>query len=77
VTGANTGPQITADDLHRLFRPFEWLSPDPAAPGDGLGLGLSIVQAILNAPRRGTVRRTQAGGGLDITVSFPPPGSRP
>lgn len=71
LTVANTGPDITADDLHRLFQPFERLSPDPAAPGDGLGLGLSIVQAIANAHDADLSATPKPGGGLDITVSFP------
>ena len=39
VTVVNTGPDITADDLHRLFQPFERFNPNPppAPPGDGLG----------------------------------------
>jgi signal transduction histidine kinase len=71
VTVANTGPHITTDDLHRLFQPFERLSPDPAAPGDGLGLGLSIVQAIANAHDAALSATPKPGGGLEITVSFP------
>jgi signal transduction histidine kinase len=76
VTVANTGPGITADDLHRLFQPFERLSPDPPAPGGGLGLGLSIVQAIANGHDATVSATPRPGGGLNITVSFPP-ASRP
>jgi Histidine kinase-, DNA gyrase B-, and HSP90-like ATPase len=75
LTVVNTGPDITADDLHRLFQPFERLSPDPP-PGDGLGLGLSIVQAIASAHGAAVSATPRPSGGLNITVSFPP-ASRP
>lgn len=39
----------------------------------GLGLGLSIVQAIAVAHDATLTTAPQPGGSLDVTVSFPPP----
>lgn len=68
---ANTGPTVPAGELDRLFQPFQRLSSSPRSLGDGLGLGLAIVQAIADAHSAIVVARVRAGGGLEIEVSFP------
>jgi signal transduction histidine kinase len=72
LTIANTGPVIRPDDLDRLYQPFQRLNPDRNGDRYGLGLGLSIVNAI--AAAHGATIATQAlpGGGLEIEVAFPP-----
>ena len=67
---ANTGPLIPACDVIHLFHPFRRLNSNPHAFGDGVGLGLTIVQAIANAHGAHIVPRARRGGGLDIQVSF-------
>jgi signal transduction histidine kinase len=67
---ANTGPRIPRGELARLFRPFERLDPR-AACGDGVGLGLAIVQAVADAHDACVTARARAGGGLGIDVAFP------
>jgi signal transduction histidine kinase len=47
----NSGPLVSADDIDRLFQPFQRLASERNSH-DGLGLGLSIVEAIAWAPRR-------------------------
>ena len=42
----NTGPVVPPDQLDRLLQPFQRLATDRAVNRDGVGLGLSIVQAI-------------------------------
>jgi signal transduction histidine kinase len=69
VTVANTGPVVTADEIEELFVPFRRLGTERTSPGDGLGLGLSIVKAIADA--HGVAVTPQAGGGLRIEVGFP------
>jgi len=75
----NTGPVIPPDQLGRLFRPFQRMSPArraPAGPGVGLGLGLAIVSAIAAAHGAELRAVTRTGGGLTIDVQFPAPAGR-
>ena len=68
---ANTGPLIPADELQRLFRPFQRLNANPRTLGDGAGLGLAIVHAIADAHTARLTARARTGGGLAIDVAFP------
>jgi signal transduction histidine kinase len=70
---ANSGPIIPPEEVERLFQPFQrgGLDRTVRPDGTGLGLGLSIVEAIATA-HGAIVRSTaQPGGGLDIEVVFP------
>ncbi len=68
----NTGPTLAADELERLFEPFQRLAGGRTAAGDGHhGLGLSIVRAIAIAHGATVSAEPQDGGGLAVTVSFP------
>jgi signal transduction histidine kinase len=71
LTIANTGPKIPADELERIFQPFQRLDPARTNNGRGLGLGLSIVQAIADAHDATITTQAQADGGLHIQISFP------
>jgi signal transduction histidine kinase len=69
---ANTGPLIAADEIDRLFEPFQRLGADRTAPGNERhGLGLSIVRAIATAHDAAVTAAPQPEGGLEVTVSFP------
>ena len=68
---ANTGPLVPANATDRLFRPFQRLGTDRTSRGEGLGLGLSIVQAIAQAHGASITARPQPGGGLLVDVTFP------
>ena len=70
---ANTGPVVAADDVKRLFQPFQRLA-HRTQHRNGHGLGLSIVTAI--AATHGAVLTTSARphGGLSIEVAFPTAG---
>ncbi|MHA6758230.1 response regulator transcription factor [Streptacidiphilus sp. PAMC 29251] len=46
---------------------------DPPVIETGLGLGLSIVQAIATAHDADLTATAEPGGGLTVTVGFPPP----
>jgi signal transduction histidine kinase len=67
---ANSGPQIPEERVKELFEPFRRLEGDRTSGGEGLGLGLSIVQAIANAHRASLITRTLADGGLEIELRF-------
>lgn len=72
LTVTNTGPMVAEDDIERLFRPFQRLGA--ARTGrrrDGLGLGLSIVEAIAKAHGAVLTTAPRSTGGLSITVAFP------
>jgi signal transduction histidine kinase len=73
LTIANSGPVIPADDLDRLFQPFQRRDSDRASQPDGHGLGLSIVRSIAAAHGAALSARTQPGGGLYVQVRFPQP----
>ena len=79
LTVANTGPAVAPGELHRLLEPFQrGNSGEPQNDaGLGLGLGLSIVQAIATAHDATLTTSPRPGGGLDVTVSFPPPKTSP
>jgi signal transduction histidine kinase len=69
LTVVNTGPPIGPEELTRAFRPFERLDAD-AAP-EGLGLGLTVVQAIADAHGALLDASTRQRGGLRVDVDFP------
>jgi signal transduction histidine kinase len=68
---ANTGPLIPGGELPRLFLPFQRFDGHPAQAGDGMGLGLAIVEAIATAHEALVNARARVAGGLEIDVSFP------
>jgi signal transduction histidine kinase len=69
---ANTGPTIPRDQVERLFEPFQRLQAGRTRSGGHHGLGLSIVRAIATAHGATVVAEPRDGGGLVVTVSFPP-----
>jgi signal transduction histidine kinase len=72
VEVSDTGIGIDPDRLSSIFRAFEQGGPDITARFGGLGLGLSIVQALAEA--HGATVRAASGGanqGATFTVSFP------
>src|SRR5262249_47971601 len=73
VSVANTGPTIPAAVVGTLFQPFQRLTAERTSRCDGLGLGLSIVQAIAHAHNATITARPHPGGGLIVEVTFPDP----
>jgi len=71
ITVRNTGPLIEADQVERLFEPFERLGRPRVGPGDGHGLGLAIVRAIARAHGADLAATARPEGGLEIEVTFP------
>ena len=71
VAVSNTGPQVPADQVERLFEPFQRLDGKRAADDAHHGLGLSIVRAIAVAHNAELTASPQPGGGLSVTVRFP------
>jgi signal transduction histidine kinase len=69
----NSGQVIPADEVDRLFQPFQRLGARPARRDGGHGLGMSIVRAIATAHAATIAARALPGGGLAVDVTFPPP----
>jgi signal transduction histidine kinase len=71
VSVANTGAVIPADQLGRLFEPFQRLGRERSGFDGHYGLGLSLVRAIASAHGATVTATPMTGGGLTVTVSFP------
>jgi signal transduction histidine kinase len=67
----NDGPVVPPTEVERLFLPFQRLSTDRTNHHAGLGVGLSIVQAIAEAHHATITSHARPQGGLDIEVDFP------
>jgi signal transduction histidine kinase len=67
----NTGPIVAAETVPLLFEPFRRTRVRTYVPGEGAGLGLSIVASIARAHRAQTVATTNPDGGLTVKVLFP------
>jgi signal transduction histidine kinase len=65
----NTGPVIPADEVDRLFQPFQRLGPR-RMNADGHGLGLAIVRAVAEAHGAVVTVDAPATGGLAVVVTF-------
>lgn len=68
---SNTGPTVPAASIPYLFEPFRRLEERRHAPGEGAGLGLSIVASIARAHTASATAYPRPGGGLTVRVSFP------
>jgi len=69
---SNGGQVVPADQLGRLFQPFQRMTAVRGATArDGLGLGLAIVAAIAAAHGAELRARPRAPGGLDVEIVFP------
>jgi signal transduction histidine kinase len=73
----NTGPVVPPQELPRLLQPFQRIGADSTDNGDGLGLGLAIVHAIVNGHGATLSCRALEHGGLNIHVDFPSQSARP
>ncbi|HEX4282043.1 MAG TPA: ATP-binding protein, partial [Solirubrobacteraceae bacterium] len=74
---SNSGPVVASDQVGELLKPFSRLDGDGAVASrngdgrEGLGLGLSIVQAIADAHDAELTTTPRPEGGLTVTVRFP------
>jgi two-component system, OmpR family, sensor kinase len=63
------GPGVPAEELGLLFRPF--FRGTNAAHANGHGLGLTIVQRVMQVHGGEVVARNGDGGGLEVTMRWP------
>lgn len=67
---SNTGPQVPGEALPTLFDPFHRLKERTYNPGEGAGLGLTLVASIAQAHDARATAHANPGGGLTLTVQF-------
>jgi signal transduction histidine kinase len=71
LTVSNTGPLVPAEEVDRLFEPFQRLGRQRLRQPSGHGLGLAIVSAIVGVHGATLTASARPAGGLDISISFP------
>jgi signal transduction histidine kinase len=67
---ANTGSNVPAEQIPTLFEPFA-RAKQRLSSSDGVGLGLSIANAIGRAHNAAIAARPRLGGGLEMSVTIP------
>ncbi|GAB7037118.1 MULTISPECIES: HAMP domain-containing sensor histidine kinase [Catenuloplanes] len=73
----NTGDDVPAEAVARLFEPFRRLNGARIDHSGGVGLGLTIVRSIVQA-HDGSITGTSTGSdGLRVEVSLPQAGRNP
>ncbi|MGB5492001.1 MAG: ATP-binding protein, partial [Woeseiaceae bacterium] len=68
VTVSDGGPGVPAKDLDKIFEPFYRI--DTNRPG--AGIGLAITKRVLQQLGGKVTAANRPGGGLQITMRFPP-----
>ncbi|MFJ4962836.1 sensor histidine kinase [Streptomyces sp. NPDC088729] len=68
---SNTGPVVDPATVPLLFEPFRRAQARRHAPGEGAGLGLSIVASVARAHGGEASARANPGGGLTARVALP------
>jgi signal transduction histidine kinase len=71
---SNTGPVLPASAVDAMLQPFQRVGRERTGHGKGLGLGLSIVEAIATSHGGTLTLYPPIDGGLKATVTFPAPG---
>jgi signal transduction histidine kinase len=71
LTVTNSGPVIPPDRAAALIEPFRRLDGDRNGHSRGVGLGLSIVDAIATAHGAELRATPRDAGGLDVEIRFP------
>jgi signal transduction histidine kinase len=67
---SNTGSEVAEHHVAQMFEPFERLDGGRIG-ADGLGLGLSIVQAVAEAHDATVTATPREGGGLTVEIALP------
>jgi len=75
LTVADTGPGIAAQDLPHVFDRF-WRAPERASGADpgppaGSGLGLAVVQSLVQAHGGQVTVNSDGQHGTSVTVDLP------
>jgi signal transduction histidine kinase/CheY-like chemotaxis protein len=68
---SDTGPGMTAEQLSRLFTPFDQLAASTARKHGGTGLGLSISRNLARLMRGDLTAASRPGQGASFTLRLP------
>jgi len=69
ITVRDHGPGVPENELEQLFRPF--FRGSNASRAEGHGLGLAIVQRVMQVHGGSVSARNAAHGGLEVSLSLP------
>ncbi len=70
ISVEDTGPGMTADQVARLFTPFDQTMPGVSAVHGGTGLGLAISRQLAELMGGRVTVRTRPGAGASFTLSL-------
>jgi signal transduction histidine kinase/ligand-binding sensor domain-containing protein len=70
VSFTDEGPGLSADDIKKLFKPFQRLSTQPTAGEKSTGLGLSIVKKYVDIMGGRVWCESEPGKGANFIVTF-------
>ena len=72
ISVKDDGPGLSESDQERIFERFFRVDPSRARhAGEGSGLGLSIVDAVMKAHGGGVSVESELGKGSTFTLHFP------
>lgn len=69
---ADTGIGMAEDDIPRALRPFRQLEASHGRKYEGVGLGLSLIKAMLDLHDGSLHVDSELGAGTTVTARFPP-----
>jgi len=64
---SDTGEGISPEDIDQIFNPFFTTKP----PGEGVGLGLSLVHSIIKSYQGDITVKSKKGVGTTFTIKLP------
>jgi len=71
LTVSDTGIGIAPEDLDRVLEPFEQVDSSFSRSHQGSGLGLPLVNAVMELHGGNLELRSEVGGGTQASVTFP------
>ena len=71
ITIDDNGPGIPAEHYKNVFKPFFRLDQSRSLNKSGVGLGLAIVEDIINSHGGNIQLSTSSMGGLQVKVTLP------
>jgi signal transduction histidine kinase len=71
ITIKDRGPGIPAESLDSVFRPYHRLDKSRSRTTGGVGLGLTVAQAIVHGHGGKIVLSNRVGGGLEARITLP------
>jgi signal transduction histidine kinase len=71
ITIKDRGPGIPAESLDSVFHPYYRVDKSRSRTTGGVGLGLTVAQAIVHAHGGKIVLRNRGGGGLEVRLILP------